>query len=61
MAVAFGADYEELVFPPVADHRIQSRVLADVATRTVCGTFQTVPYVFLFLLAVLDWPFCLAP
>jgi len=57
MAVAFGADYEELVFPPAADQRIQLRVRWRTLRREQSaadlsdGTLR-----FLFLLAVLASP-----
>ncbi|HKV38854.1 MAG TPA: AAA family ATPase [Blastocatellia bacterium] len=57
MKAAFGFDYEELVFPPAADQRIQLRVRwrplhrAQSAADLSDGTLR-----FLFLLAVLASP-----
>ena len=49
MAVAFGADYEELVFPPAADQRIQLRVRwRTLVARSVLLICQMAPYGFCF-------------
>jgi predicted ATPase len=57
MAVAFGADYEELVFPPAADQRIQLRVRWRTLRRAQCAAdLSDGALRFLFLLTVLASP-----
>lgn len=54
MRAAFGDDFEELTFPPAADHRIQMRARwRSLASEQSAADFSHGTLRFLFLLAVL--------
>ena len=57
MRAAFGDDYEELVFPPVGDQKIQLRIRwKTLGTETSAADLSDGTLRFLFLLAVLSSP-----
>ncbi len=57
MAVAFGSEFEELIFAPAADQRIQMRVRwKSLQREQTCADLSDGTLRFLFLLAVLGSP-----
>jgi predicted ATPase len=57
MSAAFGSDYEELVFPPAADHRVQMRVRwRSLARAQSTASLSDGTLRYLFLLAILADP-----
>ena len=64
MKAAFGEDFEELIFPPAADQRIQMRIRWKTLKREISAadlSEGTLRFLFLFGLGLLPLPAGLLP